>query len=1198
MKQAFIFVLGVLMATAVPHALLAQDIEVDLGNEGGHAVLVATVNFESASLTQDGDSVTVQFGLSNRERVQPGVRYGLVLVGGEGENAKTFDQKIWDETLTLRAGESMSRTVSYTLPPLVAGTYEVFVVSENLHGLRFGTTLAGQVTVSEGGRGFAIDPASCYLTSGEGGSAKRLLSGDVVAEADAGTVVGHCEVRNLSERSEEVVPSVYTYERSLFGTVVSETVSDAPVRTISGRESALVSVSLPKVAKPQAYVSKVSFGDLSSTHSFEYVVGGTSATVQSVLFDKDLYESGDQAEVTLFWSGSADSVTTLTNPVIQAEIRSGESSCGTSHMKSLGIDLSPRVTFTIPITSDCENPTLSVSIIDGEEGEITKASFVVESSSSLNDTGGLLEDSFLEEKPIVISASVVAAVLALIVLLFYAVSHLRGGTSKNGEKVVNSPNIPPTVGPSVFALLLLGGFALIAPQASADTFYVSSPTEVYEVTANLNKTSYTAGESIDITGGIQVASCACSESGTMLSLRYNINPVLVPYTSSIEFLSAFTYDEDVLFATSTPAPSALGPHRIYIVVQTDQEYGWIYIPFTVDTTGVVPCEGRTVLNCVVPPLASAGSGGSCQSGYYGTCSYTCGTGGALKENYNSCAFVRPDLASPDIMPLDGSSPSPSGGAEYSTIDTITFSGFAVNSNAKWIHQAGWAELEIENTDTSVVTTVNAYGGFELGSFARNQVKDLTYSTTLPEGEYRYRFVVDTDNDVDESNESNNASSWFDFTVVDAGIPCPAATVDTATVQDCDLPLTAEGNTAGSCALGYTGACSYSCAAGSWTKVSNTCSQEYDLISIATDFDTNVFNMGDTFDLKALIVNNSVHRIDEGHAFEIYVEIERISPNPQTWFGGFFTYAFDQPGFYVLEPGWAFDKTISMTIPGSFDSVTYFNEAGDYRYRITADQAVYNEPDYDNNVSPWVYFTVAEESACPDTVISGCDVPVNSSANNGCATGYVGSCDYTCDVVGGSWVEVNNTCTPPLINLFEVCDADGVSNCTSGAKSVNPGEILTIKWDADASQCLRVGGPADFTTGGLITGTDQITSDALPLQSDVYTVSCTYDDVLTVEESITVNTTGVSPVLQSSASIVNVGDDVTLTWDTNNTAAGGESACTLTGGGIDGTLLQTNGGDPELGSAVVEIKGRSTFVLRCDPSLDAAVVEIFPVGLEG
>ncbi len=64
--------------------------------------------------------------------------------------------------------------------------------------------------------------------------------------------------------------------------------------------------------------------------------------------------------------------------------------------------------------------------------------------------------------------------------------------------------------------------------------------------------------------------------------------------------------------------------------------------------------------------------------------------------------------------------------------------------------------------------------------------------------------------------------WLRWSGLGYGVTETFASCPATTIGSCVLPATSSGNTAGQCAPGYTGSCSYSCASGTWTPVSNSC----------------------------------------------------------------------------------------------------------------------------------------------------------------------------------------------------------------------------------------------------------------------------------------------------------------------------------------------------------------------------------------
>ncbi|QQR64889.1 hypothetical protein IPH92_05060 [Candidatus Kaiserbacteria bacterium] len=84
----------------------------------------------------------------------------------------------------------------------------------------------------------------------------------------------------------------------------------------------------------------------------------------------------------------------------------------------------------------------------------------------------------------------------------------------------------------------------------------------------------------------------------------------------------------------------------------------------------------------------------------------------------------------------------------------------------------------------------------------------------------------------------------------------------------------------------------------------------------------------------------------------------------------------------------------------------------------------------------------------------------------------------------------------------------------------------------------------------------------------------------------------APVLTAPSRVVDEGDPITLSWDTNN---GNESLCTLVGPGIVGNPLSPSTGDPELGNYTVNIYGLSIYTLTCGAQSVKLKIELTPRG---
>lgn len=123
---------------------------------------------------------------------------------------------------------------------------------------------------------------------------------------------------------------------------------------------------------------------------------------------------------------------------------------------------------------------------------------------------------------------------------------------------------------------------------------------------------------------------------------------------------------------------------------------------------------------------------------------------------------------------------PTNGTSFYTTDTITFLGTVHNLLNEVVPEAGYADIEIDwNSVGGPDVSENANpdnSENRMGQLSQNGIKQLQEVVSNPPlGTHRYRFIVDTADDLPlEADETNNFSSWVSFTVV----PVPVAPVIT------------------------------------------------------------------------------------------------------------------------------------------------------------------------------------------------------------------------------------------------------------------------------------------------------------------------------------------------------------------------------------------------------------------------------------
>lgn len=199
---------------------------------------------------------------------------------------------------------------------------------------------------------------------------------------------------------------------------------------------------------------------------------------------------------------------------------------------------------------------------------------------------------------------------------------------------------------------------------------------------------------------------------------------------------------------------------------------------------------------------------------------------------------------------------------------------------------------------------------------------------------------------------------------------------------------------------------------------------------------------------------------------------------------------------------------------------------------------------------------------------------------------------------------NDSTQVPLASItqFEVCDADGLSNCfSSGTKVVAPGTPIMINWDASATECQALSG-SNFSTGNTPSGSDPADASITPNTTEDYRILCTNNGVTAtgVQRSVEVTTTQV--ILSISPRTVEIGGSANLSWDIG--LAGDEAVCTLSGGRLppdimlNDTTTGTTGVEATSGTYVISpVTARTTYTLRCGAFTDTETVEVVPRGTE-
>ncbi len=460
---------------------------------GERFIIVADVSISSPRIiSQLRNDFVISFTLSNGEGVQPGVRYAVQLTKNlENGVREVVNQYIYNESLTLDSNTSVEKEVVYSAPEYISGTYLLMLYSENDAGLILSGKKVGEVTLSGDGQYVAIKDCVLQIKSDTKETKYSPYEGvDIKSEED---IVGTCSVTNNFTKEVTVTPSFVTHFRTLFGEVVDTNTIIPEAFTLVAGATKEISFSIPKATKPQSYSTSLSFIDMegktiSDTQEFHYVMRGSSATIQNIILDKNLYRAGDVAQVTIFWSGSVDSfsgarfaATEEVATVFSLSLVDGE---GESCIDDTDITISSDNLFiktTLPIIKDCTNLTLTAAVKDANGYILDQKDLPFPSSevieSELN-TEVKSENSSAKMVIILVSIFLIFAIIIFIIKSF--VTKKDDGT-------------PPTT--ALLFILLFAGVMLFVPQGNIEAATGCGENGSICVTVDLNS-SYLPNASI------------------------------------------------------------------------------------------------------------------------------------------------------------------------------------------------------------------------------------------------------------------------------------------------------------------------------------------------------------------------------------------------------------------------------------------------------------------------------------------------------------------------------------------------------------------------------------------------------------------------------------------------------------------------------------------------------------------------------
>lgn len=444
--------------------------------------LVASVNIQDTNIIDRSENTfTIAFDLANGEGLQSGVHYGVTLYNSD--NTQIVDKKVYEESLTLLEHSTTHREITYTAPAGLNGKYNIFITSSNENNFPFGIAFVKEVDLVNNNGNITIDPASCVV-----GAKKTPLKEGFIADANQKSVDLSCTVSNRGVDTLSIAPVIESRSGGVYGGVVAREMVNQIPTSLKPMETKTITVTVPLVTTPGLYDAKIVFSTPngeSNPFFLTYLIPGMVTTIRNATPDKDVYKKGDTAVVGVIWSVDQSNVERVTLDTVIKSTGGWECAAPDTQQFRIGYLREPVTTISFPITKQCINPTIFVSIKDDAGNVLGSKEFKVDTLSA----------PLVNKKTTL--AIIIVVILAAIMSLYITMRARRHPT----QGTLPSDGFPPRT----FVLFIVGFLVsslLVTHQAHAFTY-----TNGVVTTTGSMTTTFPAGTSSS-TATVQISSTA------------------------------------------------------------------------------------------------------------------------------------------------------------------------------------------------------------------------------------------------------------------------------------------------------------------------------------------------------------------------------------------------------------------------------------------------------------------------------------------------------------------------------------------------------------------------------------------------------------------------------------------------------------------------------------------------------------------
>lgn len=362
----------------------AQEVAASVENSNLQAPAIATVNISDAKIVSQNENVfKISFDLKNGASVQPQIIYSIVLLKQEGSRSVIVNQKVFsNEAVSLGAGETAHKEITYTAPAFLDGTHILVVEARNSEGFMFGMAPVDYITLKSQGSFVSIKDGSCKIYAANDASKEYALDQRIIINPNDSLKI-KCDIENGFNASKNVVSVITTQYRSVFGKKVAE--QKLASFSLSANEKTSKEFEVPANSQPQSYSGILKLTDekgitVSNEAYFVYSVKGESAVIQNVILDKDAYKAGENANIQVIYSVNTDTDATTTSiggGTVYITIKDGKGQACSEQFSQKQIG-DKNNSYLVPVTKDCANPAAEITIKNKDEKVLAQNSFAMQ----------------------------------------------------------------------------------------------------------------------------------------------------------------------------------------------------------------------------------------------------------------------------------------------------------------------------------------------------------------------------------------------------------------------------------------------------------------------------------------------------------------------------------------------------------------------------------------------------------------------------------------------------------------------------------------------------------------------------------------------------------------------------------------------------------------------------------------------------